>query len=83
MRLRTSASARRAVHGSDDGTAGGLPASSRPDEASDDVQRLRKRCFAACRIVLQHRSRQIAGIRQTSQEPIAAEDRVWQQEFLP
>lgn len=27
-----------------------------PDEASDDVQGLRKRCFAACRLVLQRRS---------------------------
>lgn len=54
-RLRTSASARRTVHGGDDGTAGGLPASDRPDEAADDVQGLRQGCPAACRPVLQCR----------------------------
>ena len=37
----------------------------------------------ACRLVLQCRSRQIAGIRQTSQEPFATEDRVGRQKFLP
>lgn len=75
--------ARRAVHGGDDGTAGGLPASNRPDETSDDVQGLRQGCFAACRPVLQCRDGQIAGIWETPQEQTTAEDRVGRQEFLP
>ncbi len=81
--LWSSASARRAVHGGDDGTAGGLPASNRPDETSDDVQGLRQGCFAACRPVLQCRDGQIAGIWETPQEQTTAEDRVGRQEFLP
>ncbi len=40
------------VHGGDDGTAGGLTPACRPDEASDDVQGLRKGCPAACCFVL-------------------------------
>ena len=47
----------------------------RVNEAFGDVQRLRKECFAACRPVLQCRSEQAARIRETSQKPIAAEDR--------
>ena len=81
--LWSSASARRTVHGGDDGTAGRLSASGRPDEAFDDVQGLRKGCPAACRPFLQCRDGQVTRIRQTPQKSIAAEDRVGQQEFLP
>jgi hypothetical protein len=80
--LWSSASARRTVHGGDDGTAGRLSASGRPDEAFDDVQGLRKGCPAACRSILQRWSGQVAGIWQASQEQTTAEDRVWRQEFL-
>lgn len=43
------------LYSGDDGTAGGFPASGRPDEASDAVQGLRQGCSAACRPVLQCR----------------------------
>ena len=67
---------------SDDGTAGRLAASVRPDEAFDDVQGLWQRCPAACRLVLQCRSGQITGIWQASQKPTNTKDRVGRQEFL-
>ena len=60
--IRASALTGRTLHGSNDGTAGGLSAPCRPDEASDDIQGLRQGCPAACRSVLQRWNGQVAGI---------------------